>query len=168
MTKSQFKKILFDYTTKAQQIANKFLKQFGLTLSVDWEYDFGGEDYIGVYESGSVFEDDIRIGMNINSLYKVCLSNIRQWPNTNPYTLLSEAIFTNVYHEMAHGLVEKINDYLQYSDALDEIYDNNKELFDTVLDNEEKSVEEFAWDLYDNQVNQNELYRVIWLSLKNY
>jgi hypothetical protein len=67
---------------------------------------------------------------------------------------------------MAHGLVDKINDYLQYSDHLDEIYDDNKELFDRVLDNEENSVEEFAWDLYDNQIKDNDLYQVIQLSLQ--
>jgi hypothetical protein len=62
--------------------------------------------------------------------------------------------------------MEKIDDYLQYSEYLDEIYANNKELFDRVFNDEENSVEEFAWDLFDNQIKDNDLYQVIQLSLK--
>lgn len=169
MTKAQFKKILINYTLIAQENANKFLSQFNLGLTIDWDYDFDFGDWrdaIGVYVNGSVFEGNIVIGMNINELYNVCIADIKKWTSTDPYTIISETIFTNVYHEMAHGLVDKINDYLQYSDRLDGIYDNNKELFDRVLDNEENSVEEFAWDLYDNQIKGNDLYQVIQLSLK--
>lgn len=169
MTKAQFKKILINYTSMAQENANKFLSQFNLGLTIDWDYDFLGEEMdncIGVYVNGSVFEGDIVIGMNINNLYKVCLEDIRKWASTDPYTIIREAIFTNVYHEMGHGLMEKIDDYLQYSEYLDEIYANNKELFDRVFNDEENSVEEFAWDLYDNQIKDNDLYQVIQLSLQ--
>jgi hypothetical protein len=169
MTKAQFKKILLNYASMAQKNANKFLSQFNLGLKIDWDYDFDFDDWrdaIGVYVNGSVFEGDIVIGMNINKLYDVCIADIKKWTSTDPYTIISEAIFTNVYHEMAHGLMEKIDDYLQYSEYLDEIYSNNKELFDSVFNDEEDSVEQFAWDLYDNQIKDNDLYQVIQLSLK--
>ena len=167
MTKKEFKETVIAYTNGAVQCAKNFLKPFNLSLSVNWGYDFdfdGWRDTIGVYENGSVFEDVISIGMNINALYKSVKQQIRQWPHTAPETIIKEAICTNVYHEMGHGLVELIDDWLQYSDDLDEVYDNNKQLFDNVLDNEEDSVEKFAWDFYDNQLNSNELYQMIRLT----
>lgn len=169
MTKKEFNECINGYTAIAQQQANNFLKPLGLTLSVNWEYDFDDEDwqdYIGVYESGSVFEGCISIGMNINALYKAVSRNIRQWQHTSPYTLIKEAICTNVYHEMGHGIIELIDDYLQYSEDLDDIYDENKQLFDKVLDNEEDSVEKFAWDFYDNQLENSDLYQIIQLCSK--
>ena len=162
----RFKRLVTDYTNGAVQCANDFLKPLGLSLSVNWDYDFdfdGWRDTIGVYENGSVFEDNISIGMNIDALYQSVKREIGQWPDTVPETIIKESICTNVYHEMGHGLVDLISDYLQYSNDLDEIYDNNKQLFDTVLDNEEDSVEKFAWDFYDNQLESNDLYRVIQL-----
>lgn len=69
---------------------------------------------------------------------------------------------------MGHGIVEMFNDYLQETDDLDELYDNNKELFDWVLDNEEDAVEEFAWSFYDNQLNNSRLYRIVELYNQNW
>jgi hypothetical protein len=66
---------------------------------------------------------------------------------------------------MGHGLIEQINDYLQETVELDEIYNNNKKMFDNALDNEEKTVEEFAWDLYDNLLDGNQLNEMVKLNI---
>ena len=66
---------------------------------------------------------------------------------------------------MGHGLCELISDYLENSDDLDAVYDANKELFDRVLDNEENAVEEFAWDMYDNDLRENDITKMVGLCL---
>ena len=42
-----------------------------------------------------------------------------------------------MYHEVGHGIIDYINDLLEYTDEYDELYDKNQQLFDGVLDNEE-------------------------------
>lgn len=169
MTKKEFQQELKSSANIAVQRANKFLERLGLSLHINWDYDSWEyndlDNAIGVYERDSVFGGDISIGFNIKNLYKVFVKETKNHPWSDPYTILDEAIQTNVFHEMGHGIVQMINDYLQETDELDEIYDNNQELFDNVLDNEEDSVEEFAWAMYDNQLNNSKLYKIIQLYL---
>lgn len=75
----------------------------------------------------------------MDNLYSAYKEQVEMYPNSNRNTILKEMIYTNVFHEMGHDLIEQINDYLQNTDELDEICDNNKELFDDTLDNEEKN-----------------------------
>lgn len=165
MSKEEFTQELENIANVAVQRANKFLEQLDLSLNVDWEYDDWSyndlDNAIGVYESGSVFGGDISIGFNVNNLYKWFGKEIKRHPWSDGYTILDEAIQTNVFHEMGHGIIELFNDYLQETDDLDELYDNNQQLFDNVLDNEEDSVEEFAWAMYDNQLGNCGLYKLI-------
>lgn len=172
MTKKEFQAEVNESSQIATNRANEFLTQLNLSLSIDWEYndwEYNNlNNAIGVYEARSVFEGEIRIGFNLNNLYKVCSSEIKNHPWSDPYTIVDEAIQTNVFHEMGHGIVEMFNDYLQETDDLDELYDNNKELFDWVLDNEEDAVEEFAWSFYDNQLNNSRLYRIVELYNQNW
>ena len=138
MTKKEFQQELKSSANIAVQRANKFLEQLDLSLHINWEYeDWDYNDLnnaIGVYEHDSVFEGDISIGFNINNLYKWFVNEIKENPWSDQYTILDEAIQTNVFHEMGHGIVQLINDYLQETDELDELYDNNQELFDDVLE----------------------------------
>ena len=161
-----------DFIKKSKKIAiysckkaNRFLIKLGLSLHINWEYDDWEyndlSSAIGVYESGSVFEKDISIGFNFDNLFKSFNDEVSMFPNSNVDTILSEIIQTNVYHEMGHGIIEQIDDYLTETDELDDIYDQNSELFDYVLDNEEEAVESFAWDFYDGLLKENELYEVI-------
>jgi hypothetical protein len=170
MTKKEFQEELKSCVNIALQKGNKFLRQLGLTIHINWEYEEwrynGLDNAIGVYEFDSVFEGDISIGLNINNLYKWFVDEIRNYPWTDPYTILDESIQTTIFHEMWHGIIQLIDDYLQETDELDELYDNNQKLFDDVLDNEEKSVEEFAWAMYDNQLNNSELYKLIQLYIR--
>lgn len=172
MTKKEFQAEVNESSQIATNRANEFLTQLNLSLSIDWEYndwEYNNlNNAIGVYEAGSVFEGEIHIGFNLNNLYKVCSREIKNHPWSDPYTIVDEAIQTNVFHEMGHGIVEMFNDYLQETDDLDELYDNNKELFDWVLDNEEDAVEEFAWSFYDNQLNNSRLYRIVELYNQNW
>ena len=167
MTKKEFQQELKSSANIAVQRANKFLGQLDLSLHINWDYDSWEyndlDNAIGVYERDSVFEGNISIGFNIKNLYKTFVKETKNHPWSDPYTILDEAIQTNVFHEMGHGIVQLINDYLQETDELDELYDNNQELFDNVLDNEEDSVEEFAWAIYDNQLNNSKLYKLIQL-----
>ena len=170
MTKKEFQQELKSSANIAVQRANKFLGQLDLSLHINWEYeDWDYNDLnnaIGVYERDSVFEGNISIGFNINNLYKWFVNEIKRHPWSDGYTILDEAIQTNVFHEMGHGIIELFNDYLQETDDLDELYDNNQQLFDNVLDNEEDSVEEFAWAMYDNQLEDSKLYNIIQLYLE--
>ena len=171
MTKKEFIQEVKEITSIAVNKSNGFLNSLGLSLSIDWEYDGWDDDLqtaIGVYEGGSVFSGEIVIGFNMNNLYKYCSKSIRKYPWSDPYTIVDETIQTNVYHEMGHGIVEKLNDYLQETDELDALYDANKELFDWVLDNEEDAVEEFAWKFYDNELEDSRLYELIQLYLGLY
>ena len=171
MTKKEFIQEVKEITSIAVNKSNGFLSSLGLSLSIDWDYDGWDDDLqtaIGVYEGGSVFSGEIVIGFNMNNLYKYCSRSIKNYPWSDPYTIVDEAIYTNVYHEMGHGIVEKLNDYLQETDELDALYDANKELFDWVLDNEEDAVEEFAWKFYDNELEDSRLYELIQLYLGLY
>lgn len=171
MTKKEFIQEVKEIASIAVNKSNGFLSSLDLSLSIDWEYDGWDDDLqtaIGVYEGGSVFGGEIVIGFNMNNLYKYCSKSIRKYPWSDPYTIVDEAIQTNVYHEMGHGIVENLNYYLQYTDELDALYDANKELFDWVLDNEEDAVEEFAWKFYDNELEDSRLYQLIQLYLGLY
>ena len=151
MNKEEFRKYVERICGGVLKYCNEYLSDIGLSIGINWGYDFSGSysDCIGVYELGSVFEGEIVIGCNLEGLYKYIRQELKVYPTGNAFTLIKEAISTNIYHEMGHGLLELINDYLEYSDELDELYDANQELFNGVLDNEEESVEEFAWCLYD-------------------
>ena len=167
MTKKEFNNGVKEASSIAIDRSNELLRVLNLSLSINWEYEFDGDlsDAIGVYEGGSVFSGEIVIGFNMRTLYSYMCKSIKSYPWSDPYKMLDEAICTNVYHEMGHGLVELIDDYLSSTDELDELYDANKELFDNVLDNEEDSVEDFAWCFYDNDVESSELWQIIELYL---
>ena len=170
MTKKEFNDGVKEYSSIAIARSNKLLGSFNLSLSIDWEYEFDGElgNAIGVYEGGSVFEGEIVIGFNMKQLYKEMVRSIKRYPWSDPYNMLDEMIQTNVYHELGHGLTELIGDNLQETDNLDALYDDNQELFDYVFDNEEDAVEHFAWCMYDNQLQESELYKVLSLYLGLY
>jgi hypothetical protein len=165
MTKKEFNNGVKESSSIAIDRSNELLKVLNLSLSINWEYEFDGDlsDAIGVYEGGSVFSGEIVIGFNMRTLYSYMCRSIKSYPWSDPYKMLDEAICTNVYHEMGHGIVELLNDYLQETDELDELYDTNKELFDWILDNEEDAVEEFAWKFYDNELENSKLYQLIQL-----
>lgn len=170
MNKQEFTQEVNDSANVALQRANNFLKCLNLSVEINWEYDSWTandlDDAIGVYESGSVFGRVISIGFHMNNLY-ICFKKQRKDnPFSDEYTLLDETIQTNVFHEVGHGIVELFEDYLQETDDLDELYDSNQELFDEVLDNEENSVEEFAWAMYDNELEESGLYEIIRLYLE--
>lgn len=170
MTKKEFNNGVNESSSIAIDRSNELLKVLNLSLSINWEYEFDGDlsDAIGVYEGGSVFSGEIVIGFNMRTLYSYMCKSIKSYPWSDPYKMLDEAICTNVYHEMGHGLVELISDYLQSTDELDSLYDANQELFDNVLDNEEDAVEEFAWCMYDNDLDGSKLWVIINLYLSLY
>jgi hypothetical protein len=171
ISKENFNTQSMQYTKQALDKANNYLEQTNLSIEIDYDYDewefnsLDSEHTIGCYESGSVFEGTIEIAFNMGNLYSAYKEQVEMYPNSNPNTILKEIIYTNVFHEMGHGLIEQINDYLQETDELDVIYDNNKKMFDNALDNEEKTVEEFAWDLYDNLLDGNQLNEMVKLCL---
>ena len=142
MTKKEFNDGVKESCGVAVERCNKLLGSFNLSLNINWEYEFDGElgNAIGVYEGGSVFDGEIVIGFNMKQLYKEMVRSIKRYPWSDPYTMLDEMIQTNVYHELGHGLVELIGDYLENTDELDALYDDNQELFDYVFDNEENAV----------------------------
>lgn len=170
MKKNEFIEEVKDLSRRAIQDSNNFLKLIDRDVSIDWNYDFETFDKnaIGVYEHDSVHTGTISIGMNINALWKCFKSETKDYPYCSEYKILQELILTNVYHEVGHGIINYINDYLQNTDELDEIYDNNQQLFDDALDNEEDTVEEFAYDFYDNQIEDSKLGQIINLYHKLY
>ena len=165
MTIEEFKQNVSEHAKIALERANQYLAQFDLSVAIDWDYDWYGHRVkaIGIYERDTVFEGKMLIGFNINNLYEYFKETTTDYPWSNPDTILKEAIHTNVYHEMGHGLVQFIDGYLYETDELDELYDNNKELFDWVLDNEEDAVEEFAWSYYDGQLENSKLNKIVQL-----
>lgn len=170
MTKKEFQKELKNSANVAVQRANKFLEQLDLTLHINWKYkDWDNYNYaIGIYEYDSVIENcDISIGFNINRLYERVVEDIKENPWSNPYTILDETVQTTVFHEMGHGIVQFLDDIIEYWDEDEDLpfYDNNQQFIDNIFDNEEDSVEEFAWSMYDNQLGNSGLYKVIQLYL---
>lgn len=170
MTKEEFIEQLKVSANIAVQRANKFLGQLDLSLHINWKYEdweyYGNA--IGIYERDSVLEGNISIGFNIDNLYKWFVNEIKENPWSDQYTILDEAIQTNVFHEMGHGIVQLLEDTIEYWDEDEELpfYDNNQQFCDNVLDNEEDSVEKFAWAMYDNQLNNSKLYKLIQLYLE--
>lgn len=169
MNKRTFKKEVCDITNVAVSRANEYLSNLNLTLSVNWEYDEWDDIYdgdaVGVYEVDSVFSGKISIGFNMDLLYKSFKQMCKNYPWSNQDTMLDEIIQTNVFHEMAHGIVQLMLYYLQETDELDALYDNNKNIFDYVFDNEEDAVESFAWNFYDNSLEDDELSQMVNLYL---
>lgn len=165
MNKQEFLKETKQCVNIAIQRSNQLLRLLSdVDVRVDWNYDFEEFDdtAIGVYVNQSVFTGTIEIGMNLKQLYNSFKWQIEHY-NTDEYTILREIVMTNVYHEVGHGIVEQINDWLQTTDDLDEIYDENEQLFDKALDNEEDTVEQFAWCFYDNNLENSRLYKIIQL-----
>ena len=170
MTRKEFNEGVKDISSVAVRKCDELLGSLNLSLSINWEYEFEGDlgNAIGVYEGGSVFDGEIKIGFNMRELYLCMCKNIKSYPWSSPFKMLDEMICTNVYHEMGHGLIELIGDYLENTDELDMLYDNNQELFDWVFDNEEDAVEQFAWCLYDNDLEGSKLWDIIELYLSLY
>ena len=170
MKKNEFIEEVKDLSRCAIQNSNNFLKLIDRDVSIDWNYDFETFDKnaLGVYEYDSVHSGTISIGMNINALWKCFKSETKDYPYCAEYKLLQELILTNVYHEVGHGIIDYINDLLEYTDEYDELYDKNQQLFDGVLDNEEDSVEEFAWCFYDNDLNTSDLCKILNLICKTW
>lgn len=172
MTKKEYNEEIRSSAGVAVQRANRFLSQLDLSLHINWGYDGWSHNdlsnAIGVYERDSVLEGDISIGFNVRNLYNWFVREKNANPWSDEYTILDEAIQTNVFHEMGHGIVQFLEDIIEYWDEDEELpfYDNNQEMFDEVLDNEEDAVEEFAWAMYDNQLNDSALYKLIDIYLK--
>ena len=163
MNKKEFITLARECVDGAVDAANAYLSRLDLSLSVNFEYNFDDFDpeAIGVYEDGSVFEGEISVSYNVNALFNAFREQVSAFPWNSEHTILDEIAKTTIYHEMGHGICDLINDYLQNTDDLDNVYDNNKELFDTVLDDEEDAVEKFAWDFYDGNLNGNDLAKVV-------
>lgn len=167
MTKREFKQIAKECIDGAVKSSNDYLSCLGLSLSVNFEYDFDDfdENAIGVYEAGSVFEGTISVSYNVKALFSAFKEDIERFPQSSEHTILEEYAMTTIYHEMGHGICELFNDYLQNTDDLDTLYDENQELFDRVLDNEEDAVEQFAWDFYDGVLDGNDIAEMVQLYL---
>ena len=167
MTKREFKQVAKECIDGAVKASNDYLSCLGLSLSVNFEYDFDDfdENAIGVYEAGSVFEGTISVSYNVKALFSAFKEDIGIFPQSSERTILEEYAMTTIYHEMGHGICEMFNDYLQNTDDLDALYDENQELFDRVLDNEEDAVEQFAWDFYDGVLDGNDIAEMVQLYL---
>ena len=165
--KNEFMESVKESVNDAIRAANEYLFHLNLSLSVNFDYDFDDfdTDAIGVYEDGSVFEGEISVSYNINALFDAFNEQVDAFPQSSEYTILDEIAKTTIYHEMGHGICDLMNDYLQNSDDLDELYDSHKDLFDRVLDDEEDAVEKFAWDFYDGNLNGNDLAEMVNLYL---
>ena len=170
MTKKEFLEETRRVSNLAVQRANKYLQQLNLSLIINWNYNDWDyyKDAIGIYERNSVLEGKISIGFNIDNLYKWFITETKENPWSDPYTILDEGIQTNVFHEMGHGIVEFFEDIIEYWDEDEELpfYDKNQMFCDKIFDNEEDSVETFAWDLYDNQVENSGLGKIVNIYLK--
>lgn len=164
MGKREFLQGLKNSANYSLQKANKLLSELGLTIHINWEYNdwkhYAGA--IGLYERDSVLEGDISIAFNINNLYTCFNNEVKQNPWSDPYEMLDECVQTNVFHEMGHGIVQFLEDIIEYADENEPLpfYDNNQRLCDKTLDEEEDSVEEFAWAMYDNTPQKSQLYKI--------
>ena len=175
MTIKEFKKEIKPITLVALERSNEYLKKIDQSVKINWKYNDwvsrGVEDAIACYESGSVLEGDISIALNIKNLKKSVEEQIEKYIFTDLYTIMDETIQTSVFHEMGHGIMEMFKDYIDYCDD-DELqwYYDNQELFDEAIDNEEDTVEAFAWDFYDNdfETNNTVLNRMVNVYLQCY
>lgn len=114
MDKNEFIKEVKQICGVAIKNCDKLLQPFDVNVSINWEYDFNSKDWqdaIGVYEHDSVLEGTISIGCNLKSLYNSFTEQCNHYPFTNEYTILNEIIFTNVYHEVGHGLCNLFEEY---------------------------------------------------------
>lgn len=121
---------------------NEFLGQFNLSMEVDEDYDdwsslYGGHA-VAVYEGGSVFDGVIMVGLNMEAFRKYA-------SETHSSYMTWDEIRKSLYHEVGHGLVERIRDFIdEYGDDGEELYNGNKDDLDYILGDEEDAVEEFA------------------------
>lgn len=164
-----------DFITHSTYYANAAIKDtyfllnsLNLSAQINWQYDFKSfNDCIGIYENDSALTGTMEIGINLQTLWKEFKKILKVFPNSSEKSILSEIVLTTIFHEIGHGLINYIEDILQYSDSLDQLYDQNQKLFDYTLDNDEDSVEEFAYALYDNQLGNSNLYHILTLIINN-
>lgn len=162
MGNTTFNDILLNSENAACSIVNQYLTRYDLDAVIDNElFQFDGQQHVGEYWGGSVFTGTMKIGINVNVVKSELKRVIRQHPYSCPADVLDEFIKTTIFHEVGHGLVELVNDYLQETNDLDGLYDNNQDFFDEILDNEEDYVEKFALDMFENQVENNDLNKLI-------
>lgn len=165
--KDFFSSFFKESAENAISMANGYLKSKGFPAdtAIDYDYDCWDErtdsGVLGCYEADSVFEDTILIALNKGSVISYCKDEMERNPFSAESAVLDEVVYTTVFHEMGHGICELINDYLQNTSEYDEVYTESQELFDSVLANEEDSVEKFAWDFYDNDYNGNPLDSIV-------
>ena len=162
MGKEEYEKYVREFCSNAVDNAISYLKPMSLSLDVDWDYDEWEDNTLtsalGCYEAESVFSGTISIAFNIDNMlksYNKCFNDY-PWLNTGIESI-RDAVYTTVYHEMGHGLCELIFDYLTTSDCLDEVFNSQQRLFRHSLDNEEESVETFAWNMLDGNLEQDEI-----------
>ena len=110
MTKQEFINETRESADISVQRANAYLERLGLSLAVNWDYDAWEdnnlEEALGAYEGDSVFSGEISIAFNMRNLYKWLTTEEKNNPWSDPYKMLDEAIQTNVFHEMGHGIVQ--------------------------------------------------------------
>lgn len=107
------------------------------------------DDVLGSYESGSVFEKSIKVNIDIDNVLKACEEDDTEDEYSDPANVAKMTI----YHEVGHGLMEQIIDWINDNPEISLLCDGPfgdefKEVIDDEYD-EEDVVEDFAWGLFD-------------------
>jgi hypothetical protein len=124
----EFKKKFIHYAEDCvSNLKNDLLQQLGLNVRIDTDYVFKN-NWIAAYIGNKSNENLITIGLNTYLAYD-------KLKNSNDFNLKAQA-YISITHEIGHGLVKWIED-------------NN--------DGENEKVNEFIKDLYDGEIDEEEL-----------
>ena len=142
---------------------NKWLVPFGLTAECYIE-DMPQEQ-LGYYEMGSVFEKEILVYINPENISRTCKEDSIH----DRYSEPSTQVKITIYHEIGHGILEQIIDWMENVKEIQTLCDGpfGETYKDVINDDveEETIVEDFAWGFFDGipsslqkcfeQMNQN-------------
>lgn len=115
-------------------LENEFLRRLGLSVELDYNYNFGDKNWIAVYERSKNLIGDkiIPIGVNLGLIHKLMVKN---GIDTDDFNIKAQARIS-IGHEIAHGLVDYLIDY---------------------FDEDNGEIEEFIHDYNDGEINEEEL-----------
>lgn len=119
--KEERRALVLDKVEEAVRDANAFLSPFDLEVSVAYGDEYSKSSRLGSYELGTVFEGEIVVNVFVDNLlksYRECERDSDRY--STDYSVLAEEAYVTVLHEVGHGLMEKILDYANNVEEIDE------------------------------------------------
>lgn len=138
--KRKFDSYLYDML---QRLSRQYLDGLGLSVEIDYGYNFNGRHWLAAYEEtcGRISDGVIVIAINYPHIYE---EMVRRGIDNDDFNIEAQARIT-VGHEIGHGLIDFLLNYCEAeSGSLDEFI---RAYYDGDID-EEEAAEEFGETMF--------------------